>query len=139
MTTSFTNYGRLRLVAILNVFVALVPTLQVKGRQNDPLLDVTWWPHQYHSAVLIVAGTALIGISATYALRRLGVTQWWAYCICSAVVGAMPGIFYMAAIPADYIPDTPLKNMVLIGELSGIPLGALIGFIVRGATVKRRA
>jgi hypothetical protein len=139
MTTSITIYGWLRYTAILNVLVALGPASQVKGRSNDPLLDVPWWPHEYHSAVLVVVGTALIGLGATYVLRRLKVVKWWAYSLCAASVGAVPGLFYLAATPPDYLPYVPIGDMVVIGVVFGFPIGAVIGYLSRGGIAKSRA
>jgi hypothetical protein len=139
MTTSLNLYGPLRYTFILNVIVALVPALQVQGKTNDPLLNVDWWPHQYHSAVLVVAGTALVGVSAAFALRRVGVTKWWGYSLCSAAVGAVPGLFYLAAAPTDYIPNSFFVGMVVIGAAFGFPLGAVIAYVLRGNVAKRGA
>jgi hypothetical protein len=139
MTTTLSMYGRLRYTALLNVLVALGPALQVKGRRNDPLLYVDWWPQQYHSAILVVVGTAFIGLGSAYALRRVGVTKWWAYSLCSAAVGAIPGLFYLAAAPTDYFPNDFFTHMVVIGAVYGIPLGAVIAYVLRGGFSKRGA
>ena len=136
MTTAITLYGRLRYTALLNVLVALVPALQIKGRINDPLRELAWWPHAYHSAVLVVAGTALIGFGAAYTLGRLGVVRWWAYSLCAALVGALPGLFYLAATPAQYLPSVPIAQMLTNGIALGIPVGAVIAFLLRAGSTR---
>jgi hypothetical protein len=139
MTTALTLYGRLRYCALLNVLIALVPSLQVKGRANDPLLGLDWWPHAYHSAVFVVIATALLGLGAAYAMRRLDILEWWAYCLCAGIVGALPGLFYWAATPADALVLVPIENMLLSGILFGLPVGALIALLLRGGFTRHRA
>jgi hypothetical protein len=42
-TINYNNYVYLRYVLLVNIVVALIPSMSVKGRANDPLLHSTWW------------------------------------------------------------------------------------------------
>ena len=91
----------LRYVLLLNALTALGPALLVKGREHDPLLNAHWWPQGNHSAVLVVCIAALVGTGLVYLLLWRKITRWWAYCLCGAVAGLFPGLFYLIAMPRD--------------------------------------
>jgi hypothetical protein len=52
---NYNNYVYLRYVLLVNIIAALIPSMSVKGRANDPLLHSTWWTMDQHSAVLVVS------------------------------------------------------------------------------------
>jgi len=118
-----------------HVLAALVPGLAVKGRVHDPLLNVRWWNHEYHSGVLVVSIAALVGTALVYLLIRRKILRWWAYCLCGAFAGAFPGLFYMIAMPGDDLARVPgffplFVSMVIAGFIWGALMGLLIYFAV---------
>ena len=122
----------LRYVLVLNVLASLFPASILKGREHDPLLNARWWPHQYHSAVLVVFMAALVGTGLAYVLLQRGIARWWAYCLSGSVAGTFPGLFYMVAMPrSDLAPGwLPLfAAMATVGFLGG----ALMGLITYAA------
>jgi hypothetical protein len=100
---SWNLFVHLRYILVLNVLAGLVPSLVVKGREHDPLMNARWWTHEYHSAVLVVSIAALAGTVLVYVLMRREVTRWWAYCLCGALVGVLPGLFYLE--PISKLPE----------------------------------
>jgi len=128
-------YAHLRYVLLLNVLAALVPGLGVKGRLHDPLLNARWWNHEYHSGILVVCIAALLGTALVYLLIRRRIVRWWAYCLCGASVGALPGLFYMIAMPTDDLARAPgffpiFVAMVTVGLIWGALMGLPIYFVV---------
>jgi Na+/H+ antiporter NhaD/arsenite permease-like protein len=51
--------------------------------------------------VLVVCLAALVGTGLVYLLLRRKITRWWAYCLCAAIAGVFPGLFYIIAMPRD--------------------------------------
>jgi hypothetical protein len=64
---NYNNYVHLRYVLLVNIIAALIPSMSVKGRANDPLLHSTWWTMDQHSAVLV--GGVVAGAVLTLLLR----------------------------------------------------------------------
>src|ERR1700733_11049837 len=42
----YDNWVYLRYVLPVNIITALIPSISLKGRANDPLLHSNWWPGQ---------------------------------------------------------------------------------------------
>jgi hypothetical protein len=66
---NYNNYVYLRYVLLVNIIAALVPSMSVKGRANDPLLHSTWWTMDQHSAVLVVSLAAILSSALVCWLR----------------------------------------------------------------------
>jgi hypothetical protein len=130
--------SQLRYVLVLNVLAGLVPAIAVKGRLHDPLLNAAWWPHEYHSAVLVVSFAALLGTGLVYLLIRRKVARWWAYSLSGAFVGAVPGVFYTIAMPRPDLARAP-EWLALFEAMAtvGFVWGALMGLVIF-STVGRR-
>ena len=120
---NYLNYAHLRYVLLINILVALPPSMRVKGRANDPLLHASWWTIDQHSAVLAVAAAAILGTALAFMLTRLNRGRWWAFVICGILVGDFPAIFYyFAAPPAAAVP---LADMCASGTICGV-IGGLV-------------
>lgn len=132
--------AQLRYVLVLNVLAALIPCRGVQGRMHDPLLNALWWPHENHSAVLVVCLGALAGTGLVYLLLRRKITRWWAYCLCGAIAGVFPGLFYVIAIPRDDWAKAPAEWSALFAAMTivGFVWGALMGLVTFGAVGRRK-
>jgi hypothetical protein len=75
----------LRYVLLVNVVAALIPTMSVKGRANDPLLHSTWWKVDQHSAVLVVVLAAIVGSALVFLATRRNIRTWWILVGCGIV------------------------------------------------------
>ena len=132
--------ANLRYVLVLNVLAGLTPTLFLKGREHDPLLNAHWWPHENHSAVLVVCRAALVGTGLVYLLRRRKITRWWAYCLCGAIAGVFPGLFYVIAMPRDDWARAPAEWSAVFAAMMvvGLVWGSLMGLVIFGAVGRRK-
>ena len=130
----------LRYVLILNVIASLAPAVLVKGREHDPMLNASWWPREYHSAVIVVSIAAVLSTGLVYLLLRRNITKWWAYCLCGAFAGTFPGAFYLVAMPKADLAKVPgfyaVFGVMMIG---GFICGFLVGFVIYGVAGRRRA
>ena len=122
---------RLRFVAILSAIAALSSALIVKGAENDPLRDASWWPHEPHSGVLVVAGTTILGTCMVHALMRLRLWCWWVGALIGALIGAMPGLFYASFAPQSAVDSLPLAEMLVTGIVWGGPIGIVMYYSSR--------
>jgi predicted membrane channel-forming protein YqfA (hemolysin III family) len=132
---------QLRYGLLLNALAALTPTLLVKGRGHDPLMNAQWLPHENHSAVFVVLAATLLGTVLVYLLRRRRVARWWTYCLCGAVAGVFPGLFYLTAMPrADWAraPAQWSANFVVM-MVVGFLVGTLMGLVTFGAVGRQKA
>jgi|SRR5215831_10720661 len=136
---TYRAWVHLRYVLLLNALTALVPALLLKGREHDPLLHAHWWPHENHSAVLVVCMAALVGTGLVYLLLRRKITRWWAYCFCGAIAGVFPGLFYVIAMPRDDWARAPDEWSAVFAAMMvvGFLWGTLIGLVTFGAVGRR--
>jgi hypothetical protein len=132
--------AHLRYVLVLNVLAGLIPAFAIKGREHDPLSNAHWWPHENHSAVLVVCLAALVGTGLVYLLLRRKITRWWAYCLCGAIAGVFPGLFYLVAMPRDDWARAPDAWSALFAAMMvvGFVWGALMGLAIFGAVGRRK-
>jgi hypothetical protein len=132
--------AHLRYVLVLNVLAALIPGLGVKGRIHDPLFNAHWWPHENHSAVLVVCMAALVGTGLVYLLLRRNITWWWAYCLSGAIAGVFPGLFYIIAMPRDDWAKAPdaWAGLFTAMMIVGFVWGTLMGLATFGAVGRRK-
>ena len=122
---------RLRFVAILSAIAALSSALLVKGASNDPLQYATWWPHEHHSGVLVVAGATVLGTCLVHILMRLRLWRWWVGALTGALIGATPGLIYALLAPRSAADSLPLLEMLARGILWGGPIGIVMFFASR--------
>jgi hypothetical protein len=134
------SVAHLRYVLVLNVLAALIPAFAIKGRAHDPLSNTRWWPHENHSAVLVVCLAALVGTGLVYLLLRRKTTRWWAYCLCGAIAGVFPGLFYIIAMPRDDWARAPDAWSALFAAMMvvGFVWGTLMGLAIFGAVGRRK-
>jgi hypothetical protein len=126
---NYNNYVYLRYVLLVNIIAALIPSMSVKGRANDPLLHSTWWTMDQHSAVLVVALAAILSSALAFLATRAGNRQWWIFVGCGIVAGDFPATFYLAAAPADaYLP---LADMYFAGTFCGLIAGFVLNALLR--------
>jgi len=131
--------AHVRYVLILNILAGLLPALAVKGTEHDPLLNAHWWPHEYHSGVLVVSMAALVGTGLVYLLIWRKISRWWAYCLCGAFVGAFPGLFYAIAMPGEDLAKAPaFSALFAVMMVAGFVWGTLVGLITFGAVGRRQ-
>ncbi len=123
-----------RYVLMLNGLAALVPGMTVKGRANDPLLHATWWTYDQHSAVLAVAGSAILGSVLVALLMWRNLRRWWSFLFCGSLTGAFPGLFYLVAAPLSDDVLVAVVAMLIIG----VVWGALMGLVIYGTVGKPR-
>jgi hypothetical protein len=130
----------LRYLLLLNALTALVPALLLKGREHDPLLNAHWWPHENHSAVLVVCMAALVGTGLVCLLLWRKITRWWAYCLCGAIAGVLPGLFYFIAMPrGDWARAAAAWSAVFAAMMVvGFVWGALMGLVTFVAVGRRK-
>jgi hypothetical protein len=132
--------AQLRYVVALNALAGLIPALVVRGHEHDPLMNAHWWPHENHSAVLVVCIATLIGTGLVYLLLKRKITWWWAYCLCGALAGVFPGLFYIIAMPRDDWARAPAEWSGLFAAMMvvGFIWGALMGLLTFGAVGRRK-
>jgi hypothetical protein len=126
---NFHNYVYLRYVLLVNIIAALIPSMSVKGRANDPLLHSTWWTMDQHSAVLVVSLAAILSSALVFAAKRTGVRRWWIFVGCGIVAGDFPATFYLAAAPYD--EHIPLADMYFAGTFCGVVAGLVLNALLR--------
>ena len=97
----------------VNIIAALIPSMSVKGRANDPLLHSTWWTMDQHSAVLVVSLAAILSSALVFLATRTGNRQWWIFVGCGIVAGDFPATFYLATASDD--ASLPLADMYFGG------------------------
>jgi hypothetical protein len=137
MLTS-SKYAYLRYVLLVNVVVALIPAMSVRGRVHDPLLHAGWWTLDQHSAVLVVATAAVAGSALALGIMRLNIPKRLTLIGCCVVVGIFPGTFYYLLAPASALADLPLADMYLTGTVCGV-LGGLVLYWLLHGNAKPRA
>jgi hypothetical protein len=125
----FNSYIHLRYVLLVNIVAALVPAMQVKGRANDPLLHVSWWKADQHSAVLVVALAALTGSALVFAAARNNLRNWWVFVGCGILVGDFPAMFYRAVAPGG--TALPLADMTVSGTICGAMAGIVLNHLLK--------
>jgi len=125
----YSNYVYLRYVLLVNIIAALIPSMSVKGRANDPLLHSTWWKMDQHSAVLVVALAAILSSALVFLASRIGIRQWWIFVSCGIVAGDLPATFYLATA-SDNI-RLPLTEMYVDGTVCGVVAGAVLTLLLR--------
>jgi hypothetical protein len=126
---NYNNYVYLRYVLLVNIIAALVPSMSVKGRANDPLLHSTWWTMDQHSAVLVVSLAAILSSALVFLATRTGNRQWWIFVGCGIVAGAFPATFYLATAPDNVY--VPLAEMYVDGTICGVVAGAVLTLLLR--------
>jgi len=127
---------RIRVSALPGALAGLVPTLALKGQDHDPMRYMSWWPHEYHSAVFVVVAIALIWAGSVFVLGRRGFWKWWGFALTGAVVGMLPGLVYLWATTGhdEWLPF--LLDMVVVGAASGTMIITVLFFILRPGVVK---
>ena len=126
---NYNNYVYLRYVLLINIIAALIPSMRVKGRANDPLLHSTWWTMDQHSAVLVVSLAAILSSALVFLAARTGIRQWWIFVGCGIVAGDFPATFYLATTPDNaYLP---LTEMYVDGTGCGVVAGAVLTLLLR--------
>jgi hypothetical protein len=131
---TYKNYVYLRYVLLVNLIAALIPSMTVKGRANDPLLHSTWWTMDQHSAVLVVALAAILSSALVFAAVRQGIRKWWIFVCCGILAGDFPATFYLATAPGDaYLP---LAEMYVDGTFFGVIAGAVLALLLRNQKQK---
>ena len=116
-------------ILLINLIAALIPSMRVKGRANDPLLHSTWWTVDQHSAVLAVALAAILSSALVFAATRKGNRKWWIFVACGILAGDFPATFYWAAAPDDVY--VPLAQMYFDGTFWGVVAGAVLALLLR--------
>ena len=116
---------------ILVVLAALPAARLVKGKANDPLQHVSWWNGQYHSGVLVLSLSTLIGVGALYAADRNRFYRRWAFALIGMGVGAFPCLFYSVATPARDLWWVPLGEMLVLGLFWGMLIGLLLFYLLK--------
>jgi hypothetical protein len=131
---SLSDYVHLRYVLLVNLIAALIPSMTVKGRANDPLLHSTWWIMDQHSAVLVVALAAILSSALVFAATRTGIRKWRIFVCCGILAGDFPATFYLAAAPDNVY--VPLAQMYVDGTFSGVVAGAILVLLLRNRKLK---
>jgi hypothetical protein len=126
---NYKSYVYLRYVLLLNMIAALIPSMSVKGRANDPLLHSTWWTMDQHSAVLVVGIATILSSALVFLATRTGNRQWWVFVGCGIVAGDFPATFYLATAPDNV--HLPLAEMYVDGTLCGLLAGAVLTLLLR--------
>jgi len=126
---NYNNYVYLRYVLLINIIAALIPSMSVKGRANDPLLHSTWWTMDQHSAVLVVALAAIVSSALVFLATRTGIRQWWIFVGCGIVAGDFPATFYLAMASENV--HLPLAEMYVNGTVCGLVAGAVLTLLLR--------
>ena len=136
---TYPKYAQIRYVLLINIVVALLPAMDVKGRGNDPLLHVSWWTIDQHSAVMVVAAAAILGSAIAFGLARKKVKTRWAYIGCCILVGDFPAGFYQLAAPAGSIGAVLLADMYMTGTVCGAIGGLVLAALLRPKAPPRAA
>jgi hypothetical protein len=126
---NYNGYVYLRYVLLVNIIAALVPSMSVKGRANDPLLHSTWWTMDQHSAVLVVALAAVLSTALVFAATRKGIRKWWVFVGCGVLAGDFPATFYWATASDEV--SLPLADMYFAGTVCGMVAGAVLTLLLR--------
>lgn len=126
---NYNNYVYVRYVLLANIIAALVPSMRVKGRANDPLLHSTWWTMDQHSAVPVVALAAIVSSALVFVAARKGIQKWWVFVACGILAGDFPATFYLATAPDNV--KLPLIDMYLDGTFCGAVAGAVLYLLLR--------
>jgi hypothetical protein len=126
---NYNNYVYLRYVLLVNIIAALIPSMSVKGRANDPLLHSTWWTMDQHSAVLVVSLAAILSSALVFLATRTGNRQWWIFVGCGIVAGDFPATFYLATASDNVY--LPLTEMYVDGTVCGVVAGAVLTLLLR--------
>ena len=129
---NYNNYLYLRYVLLVNIIAALIPSMTVKGRVNDPLLHSTWWTTDQHSAVLVVSLGAILSSALVFLAARMGNRRWWIFVGCGIVAGDFPATFYLATVPDNV--HVPLAEMYVDGTFCGVLAGAVLTSLLRSRT-----
>jgi 8-oxo-dGTP pyrophosphatase MutT (NUDIX family) len=132
---NYKDFVYLRYVLLVNIIAALIPSMTVKGRANDPLLHSTWWTIDEHSAVLAVFLAAMLSSALVFLGTRTGNRPWWIFVGGGIVAGDFPATFYLATAPDNVY--VPLPEMYADGTLCGLLAGAVLTLLLR--TRKRNA
>ena len=126
---TYNRYARLRYVLLINILSALAPAMEVRGRANDPLLGVSWWKADQHSAVLAVTLAAILGAAVLFTATRRNFRRWWFFVGCGILVGVFPATFYWALAPQEaYVP---LADMYVSGTVCGTLAGVALNYLFR--------
>jgi hypothetical protein len=123
------NYVYLRYVLMVNIIAAMIPSMTVKGRANDPLLHSTWWKTDQHSAVMVVCLAALLSSALVFSATRKDIRRWWIFVGCGIVAGDFPATFYLATASGDVY--LPLTEMYVDGTVCGVVAGVVLTLLLR--------
>ena len=125
---NYNNYAYLRYVLLAEIIAALVPSMNVRGRANDPLIHATWWKFDQHSAVLVVSVAAILGSLLVYGFTRKGIRRWWTFVGCGIFAGVFPATFYLATAPSDaFLPVFDMYfDGIFYGAVAGLALHLLL-------------
>jgi hypothetical protein len=126
---SYNNYAYLRYVLLAEIIAALVPSMDVKGRVNDPLGHAKWWKFDQHSAVLVVCLAAILGSALVFGFARKGVRRWWVFVGCGIFAGVFPATFYLATAPNDAF--FPVFDMYFDGTFYGAVAGLALHLLLK--------
>jgi hypothetical protein len=126
---NYHSFVYLRYVLLVNVVAALIPTMSVKGRANDPLLHSTWWKVDQHSAVLVVVLAAIVGSALVFLATRRNIRTWWILVGCGIVSGDFPATFYLVTAPDG--ANVPLGDMYFSGTFCGAIAGVVLFALLR--------
>jgi hypothetical protein len=118
----------LRYVLLLNGIAGLLPSMMLKGRENDPLLHSTWWTFDQHSAVLAVSAGAILASVLVYLAIARSSRRWWIFFSCGVFAGVFPATFYFVASPLRNHMTVVLTAMLVVGTV----WGGLMGLIIYG-------
>ncbi|MGB6307725.1 MAG: hypothetical protein WBF89_08010 [Steroidobacteraceae bacterium] len=129
---NYKHYLYLRYTLLANMIAALIPSMCVKGRANDPLLHSSWWTLDQHSAVLVVCLAAISSSVLAFVATRTGNRQWWIFVGCGVVAGNFPATFYLATAPDNV--HVPLAEMYVDGTVCGLIAGAVLTLMLRNRT-----
>jgi len=125
---NFNSYVHLRYVLLINLIAALVPATSVKGHENDPLREATWWKINQHSAVLVVALAAILASALVVVATRKNLRDWRVFVGCGIFAGDFPATFYLAAVPEH--TNLPLIEMYMAGTFSGVVAGIVLNAVL---------
>ena len=111
-----------------------------KGTRARSALERSLVAHENHSAVLAVCMAVLVGTGLVYLLLRRKIMSWWAYCLCGAAAGVLPGLFYVIAIPREDWARVPGAWSALFAAMMivGFVWGTLMGLVTFGVVGRRK-
>ncbi len=130
---------RLRFVVILSILSQLAGTHFVRGREDDPLQNATWWRFDYHSAIMVVVLGTVVTTALIFVLLRAGRARWWSCALAGALMAYFLGSFYSLATPAGDIDWVPIGPMMASGLTAGIFTGLVSYFVAKGQEVVSEA